>query len=110
MRLGDLDALKEAVINNFDNLQAYFVKEFIKEIDNAPTVEPPAEWQIEFMKKLFEEVRPLGQWINHKHLNYYGHNIADCSNCGEATQWHDENEGGIPRYCWCCGADMRGEE
>ena len=38
---GDLisrEALKQAIINNFDNLQAYFPKDFIEEIDNAPTV------------------------------------------------------------------------
>ena len=31
--------LKKAIINNFDNLQAYFPKDFIEEIDNAPTVD-----------------------------------------------------------------------
>lgn len=38
---GDLisrEALKKAVINNFDNVQVYFPKDFIEEIDNAPTV------------------------------------------------------------------------
>lgn len=40
MRSIDADELKKAVINNFDNLQAYFPKDFIEEINNAPTVEP----------------------------------------------------------------------
>ena len=52
------------------------------------------------------EERPQGKWINHS--NDYGHNIADCSLCGKAMQWHDEDEDGIPRYCWYCGAEMGG--
>ncbi len=51
--------------------------------------------------------RPQGEWINHR--NDYGHNIADCSLCGKAMQWHDEDEDGIPRYCWYCGAVMKGK-
>lgn len=52
--------------------------------------------------------RPQGEWINHR--NDYGHNIADCSLCGKAMQWHDEDEDGIPRYCWYCGAKMYKED
>lgn len=55
-------------------------------------------------KKDFEP-KP-GEWINHR--NDYGHNIADCSECGKTMQWHDEDEDGIPRYCWYCGAKMGG--
>ena len=105
-------------------------------IDNAPTVEAPNEVpiirinkpleseQIVKLKKLIEEQmnndkcvlipnyceiidpakRPQGEWINHR--NDYGHNIADCSECGKTMQWHDEDEDGIPRYCWYCGAKM----
>ena len=40
MRLIDADALKEAIDNHFDMLDAYFPNKFIEEIDNAPTVEP----------------------------------------------------------------------
>jgi len=47
-----------------------------------------------------------GEWINHR--NDYGHNIADCSECGKTMQWHDEDKDGIPRYCWYCGAKMKG--
>ena len=39
MRLIDADALKEAIENHFDMLDAYFPNKFIEEIDNAPTVE-----------------------------------------------------------------------
>lgn len=49
--------------------------------------------------------RSQGEWINHR--NDYGHNIADCSLCGKAMQWHDEDEDGVPRYCWYCGAEMQ---
>lgn len=49
---------------------------------------------------------PKGKWINHR--NDYGHNIADCSLCGKTMQWHDEDGDGVPRYCWYCGAAMKG--
>ena len=95
MRLIDADELKKVietyrpikVFNDFSAGKTNMVNYCLDEIDNAPTV-------------------PQGEWINHR--NDYGHNIADCSLCGKATQWHDEDEDGIPRYCWYCGADMRG--
>lgn len=59
------------------------------------------------VKLLPYEERRIGRWINHRNDN--GHNIADCSLCGKATQWHDEDEDGIPRYCWYCGASMKGD-
>lgn len=43
-------------------------------------------------------------YINH--VNDNGHNIADCSVCGHAMQWHDEDEDGVPRFCWFCGAKI----
>ena len=49
--------------------------------------------------------RKKGKWINHR--NDMGHNIADCSECGEAMQWYDPDT--RPNYCPNCGADMRGE-
>ena len=52
-------------------------------------------------------LKSQGEWINHRNDN--GHNIADCSECGKTTQWHDEDEDGIPRYCWYCGASMKGD-
>ena len=75
--------------SRFDSFKGYY---HCGLIDNAPTV----------------ETRPKGKWINHR--NDYGHNIADCSLCGKAMQWHDEDEDGIPRFCWYCGADMKGSE
>ena len=44
-----------------------------------------------------------GRWINHRNDN--GHNIADCSECGNAIQWFDDDE--KPKFCCMCGADMR---
>lgn len=55
---------------------------------------------------LLDKSAPQGEWINHR--NDYGNNIADCSLCGKAMQWHDEDEDGTPRYCWYCGAKMKG--
>lgn len=52
------------------------------------------------------EGSPKGEWRNHR--NDYGHNIADCSLCGKTMQWHDEDGDGVPRYCWYCGAPMKG--
>ena len=49
--------------------------------------------------------RKKGKWINHR--NDMGHNIADCSGCGEAMQWYDPDT--RPNYCPNCGADMRGK-
>lgn len=37
-RLIDANALKKAIKNHFDMLDAYFPNTFIEEIDNAPTV------------------------------------------------------------------------
>ena len=51
-----------------------------------------------------EPERKTGKWINHR--NDMGHNIADCSECGEAMQWYDPDT--RPNYCPNCGADMRG--
>lgn len=41
-----------------------------------------------------------------RHVNDNGHNVADCSACGHAMQWHDEDEDGVPRFCWFCGAKI----
>ena len=60
----------------------------LDKICNAPTIEA-------------ETVR-RGTWINHR--NDDGHNIADCSECGEALQWYDDDA--VPRYCPMCGARM----
>ena len=71
---GDLisrEALKAEIINNFDNLQAYFPKDFIEEIDNAPTVDTYTKDDMtrEYLKgynacKDMDE-RPQGEWARH---------------------------------------------
>ena len=84
-------------------------------IDNAPAVEQGTymtgevyDFYIKGYKQGMSDFSPKkGEWINHR--NDYGHNIADCSECGKAMQWHDEDEDGIPRYCWYCGAVMKGK-
>ena len=107
MRLIDADALKEAVnkkkvVGRFNTIML---------IDNAPIV-PLPDLKDGYKQAIIDGKtnysRPQGEWINHRNDN--GHNIADCSLCGKATQWHDEDEDGIPRYCWYCGANMKGEE
>lgn len=50
-----------------------------------------------------EPERKMGKWINHR--NDMGHNIADCSECGEAMQWYDPDT--RPNYCPNCGAIMK---
>lgn len=128
VRLIDANALKEDFdcvgFNDYDDYNRA-----LRIIDNAPTVEPESlikpiaeikcelteeekQRLIELLRKerpqlvRLEPERPQGEWINHR--NDYGHNIADCSLCGKATQWHDEDEDGVPRYCWYCGASMKG--
>lgn len=68
MRLIDAEVLKKAVINNFDNLQAYFPKDFIEEIDNAPTIKT--------FKYCADEVEEASKRIGSR---YYGPDI--CSKC-----------------------------
>ena len=78
-------------------------------IDNAPTVKPDMALLLAYESGKASNERPTGAWINHR--NDYGHNIADCSRCGKAMQWHDDDEDGIPRFCWYCGTKMKnGEE
>lgn len=45
-------------------------------------------------------------YINHR--NDDGHHIADCSLCGKVMQWYDDDDedGGVPRFCWYCGAKI----
>jgi hypothetical protein len=104
MRLGDLDALKEALksgcewcadantnwcehcckINDFEDL-----------IDDAPTVELKRV-KNELNNEL-NELRPQGEWELHGMIYY-------CSKCG-----HECGESG-DNFCGNCGADMRGDK
>lgn len=119
MRLGDLDALKEAVIYNFDNLQAYFLKDFIEEIDQCPTMadcdnctftKPVSmpEWERltnelnELDKKVKELERPQGEW---QYTTHHARRYRICSFC-KSEKEDDRSEGWF--YCWHCGAKMKG--
>lgn len=108
------EALKEAmwslVINENDDIPILNV---IETIDNAQAVDISGNEYFPYRTAYFNGVRdgrataiPKGEWVNHR--NDYGHNIADCSLCGKTMQWHDEDKDGIPRYCWYCGAKMKG--
>ena len=106
MRLIDADALKKVIEEIYFsgkwldfriNRGSNGVRDVILDlVTNAPAVDAIVNTI---------EVKPQGEWINHR--NDYGHNIADCSLCGKAMQWHDEDEDGIPRFCWYCGAKMK---
>ena len=52
-----------------------------------------------------QPMRKKGKWINHR--NDLGHNIADCSKCGEAMQWFDPDT--RPNYCPNCGSYNGGD-
>lgn len=60
----------------------------VKELEKLPSVQPRK-----------------GKWINH--LNDDGHHIADCSECGHAIQWFDDED--EPKYCCMCGSYNGGD-
>lgn len=80
------EALKTAIEEHFDNLDAYFSSAFIKEIDNAPTVpqvtvfaENADEKAVADLKAELEnviEARPQGEWID------YDNTFYECPECG----------------------------
>ena len=113
---GDLirrSALKEAIKDHFDNLDAYFPYTFIKEVDNAPTVEPfepdyvGAE-RLKARQRGYEQGYHFGMEIG-KTLNpkikqgtWKLDNIGVyCSEC----EMHPDYSS---NFCPNCGADMRG--
>ncbi len=121
MRLIDADELKKAVINNFDNLQAYFPKDFIEEIDNAPTVEAVEfEYHSKLIKQAYQkgkDVRPQGEWI--EFADFIARNVVS-EDFSEDVDFYAEVlcrklvklglvklDGDTYKYC---GADMRGKE
>lgn len=97
---GDLisrEALKKVILARLDDDEAR-VSEIVKEeIDNAPAVEPPV-WQIEFLKRLYEKVRPAGEWIREDEVH------SKCSLCG--FKYADYRN--LFDYCPNCGARMEG--
>lgn len=72
---------------------------FMNIINNAPTV-APVEWQIEFLKKLYEKVRPPGKWEEPFEMN--GKSYHKCTNCHISSELIL-----IDKYCPNCGAPMK---
>lgn len=105
MRLGDLDALKEEIMQEvIENRVGVFVaKRIIKLIDNAPTVKIDTN-DIEYKAycKDLEDgkkiARPQGKWVKSKD----GYTRCDqCGSRGSAIK---------ARFCHHCGAEMRGKK
>ena len=132
-RLRKAQNWKENAINRSDDeiviradATINFICEVIMTINNAPTVtdEPKGNYQkralelVDNLKDkgainnrecgtlrraiLLEPARPQGKW-----LEYYGNGELEymCSECSAK-----ETNPQIARYCYCCGADMRGED
>lgn len=84
----------------------------IEEIDNAPTVEL-SEWQIEFFSRLYEKVRPQGEWAERSNrYDSYLHRMVfkcECNQCQMCEEFPQDDETGnilLSHYCPNCGADM----
>jgi hypothetical protein len=100
MRLGDLDALKEAFDCSFFNDEDDY-KRALRIIDNAPTVDFP-DWY-----KVYEDVkgtleRPQGEWVKDEEHSITI-NMFRCSNCNGGGYTHF-------KYCPHCGSRMGGKE
>jgi len=108
MRLGDLDALKEALHNFFDGKvidePAYILRDVFCYIDGAPTVEAFTEddkalaYCEGYVRGSHEAyIRPQGEWVvkSNGTTNYYA-----CNKCGSAGDIQD-------KFCRECGAGMR---
>ena len=95
MRPIDADKLREKLVIDYNANANYFGEIVLKEIAEAPTVEPE---------------RPEGKWliIWHKSLsgtwnNYYEYR---CSECGHFSRESEYLYQWRPRFCPKCGAKM----
>lgn len=64
-----------------------------------------AEAVIEVMRKEQKNDRPSGKWI--KKVDDVGFISHICSECGAEIEVENPID---DKYCWNCGADMRGEK
>ena len=87
------EALKTAIEDHFDELDAYFPSAFIKEIDNAPTVDAIVNTI---------EVRPQGEW-------YYSIDKGwECNQCHEIVKDMPTcMRKALYNFCPNCGAELR---
>lgn len=101
-------ALKEAIKDHFDNLDAYFPSAFIKEVDNAPTVVVDCKncdgYEAGYSAGVRDTERPQGEWIGNAFDEHH------CNRCGHPALWEEEPDDYYEvqsRFCPNCGADMR---
>lgn len=85
-----------------------FIAEVIMTINNAPTVEYTFEEA--FQKEVCEQrlycpARPQGEWI--RKVDEAGFISYVCSECGAEIEVEDPKD---DKFCFNCGAEMRGEE
>jgi len=109
-RLIDADGLIKTLSKYAGFTEKIDLIAFIKEIDNAPTVEYP--FYQEAYQTGYEEgknERPQGEWINAHEGDLYSTTVYKCSKCGRKVKI--EYPDNISDYPFChCGADMRGKE
>lgn len=108
MRLIDADKLREKLIIDYEVRETYFGEILLKEIDESPTVEnitvfcenadekAVADLKAELQSVI--EARPQGEKIKKKHYGW-----VYCSECDSLLGQQD-------KFCWNCGADMRGNK
>lgn len=65
------------------------------------------EW-LEELKRLREEKRPTGKWIDH-YYPYFEVPGIECSECGKDVDYWTSNYD-YPKYCPNCGTPMKGGE
>lgn len=109
MRLIDADALKKHIAEIFeieekeDKKWAMGLKYSLKLIDNAPTVELQMGRMVNGVIVPIKIKSQQGKWIYKKENGY-----AKCPFCYHLTTCWSEEELKDYRYCYYCGADMRG--
>lgn len=107
IEIPDGDSIVRWKKNDKDEWESAEISELIKAYEKRPTV-PLPDFKEGYKQAIIDGKtnysRSHTKYINH--VNDNGHNIADCSVCGHAMQWHDEDEDGVPRFCWFCGAKI----